>query len=41
MPDSILVKRGEGYAALAPYLPGHRGSASRPDTAVINTPATA
>ena len=41
MPDSILVKRGEGYAALAPYLPGHRGSAPRTDAVVTNTPATA
>jgi hypothetical protein len=24
MPDSVLVTRGEGYAALAKYLPGHR-----------------
>ena len=24
MPDSILINRGEGYAALAKYLPGHR-----------------
>jgi hypothetical protein len=28
MPDSILINRGEGYAALAPFLPGHRGAAS-------------
>jgi hypothetical protein len=27
MPDSILIKRGEGYAALAKYLPGHRDAA--------------
>lgn len=24
MPDSILIKKGQGYSALAPYLPGHR-----------------
>lgn len=24
MPDSVLVTRGQGYAALAKYLPGHR-----------------
>lgn len=28
MPDSILINRGEGYAALAKHLPGHRGAAS-------------
>jgi hypothetical protein len=39
MPDSVLIKRGEGYAALAPYLPGHRDSAARIDAALINTTA--
>ena len=24
MPDQVLINRGQGYAALAPYLPGHR-----------------
>jgi hypothetical protein len=27
MPDSVLINRGEGYAALAKYLPGHRNPA--------------
>jgi hypothetical protein len=30
MPDSILLARGEGYAALAKYLPGHRDIAATP-----------
>ena len=29
MPDQILINPGEGYAALAPYLPGHRGKAAK------------
>jgi hypothetical protein len=24
MPDSVLIKKDQGYAALAPHLPGHR-----------------
>jgi hypothetical protein len=27
MPDSVLINRGEGYAALAKHLPGHRDAA--------------
>lgn len=26
LPDQILISKGQGYAALAPYLPGHRQS---------------
>lgn len=26
MPDQILINRGAGYSALAPYLPGHRSA---------------
>jgi len=28
MPDQILINPGQGYAALAPYLPGHRATTS-------------
>ena len=28
MPDQLLINRGQGYAALAPYLPGHRDAAA-------------
>ena len=30
MPDSLLLTRGQGYAALAKYLPGHRDIAATP-----------
>lgn len=30
MPDSLLLTRGQGYAALAKYLPGHRDIAVTP-----------
>ena len=40
MPDSVLIKRGEGYAALAPYLPGHRGAAARANADLITTTAS-
>ncbi len=33
MPDSVLINRGEGYAALAKYLPGHRDAAATPNAA--------
>lgn len=28
MPGQILINKGQGYAALAPYLPGHRNTAA-------------
>lgn len=28
MPDQVLINPGQGYAALAPYLPGHRDAAA-------------
>lgn len=33
MPDSITVNRGQGYAALAPFLPGHRPAPAAADAA--------
>lgn len=29
MPDQIIINPGQGYAALAPYLPGHRNTAAQ------------
>lgn len=33
MPDSVLIRKGQGYAALAPHLPGHRTAAPTPTAA--------
>jgi hypothetical protein len=33
MPDSVLINQGQGYAALAKYLPGHRDAGSTPNAA--------
>lgn len=29
MPGQVLINKGQGYAALAPYLPGHRNAATQ------------